>query len=197
MTEADEGAPQDGFRRSVRMDIAFWAERCRSQPGPGFFVRQLLLRPGFHFVFWHRFARLLRRLPLIGKPLARILIFMLEIAFSSEIAISATIGGGFYVPHPFGIVIGTNCRIGRNVTMLQNVTLGNRSMTEPETPVIEDSAYIGAGAALIGGITIGQGASVGANAVVLRDVPADQVAVGNPARLLTDASSKNGPEIGQ
>ncbi|MEZ5682123.1 MAG: hypothetical protein R3E14_12610 [Erythrobacter sp.] len=190
MAETDAHEPQQGFREAVRADIAFWAGRCRAKGGAGFILRQLLLRPGFHFVFWHRFARVLRRIPLIGKSLARALIFFLEIAFSSEIAISASFGGGFYVPHPFGIVIGTNCRIGRNVTMLQNVTLGNRSLADPATPVIEDNAYVGAGAVLLGAITIAQYATVGANAVVLVNVPAGQIAVGNPARVLARSASR-------
>lgn len=183
MTEAENTLENEGFRRGVAMDIAFWAERNRSEPGIRFFLRHLLFRPGFYFVFWHRVVRLLRRLPFIGSLLARPLVSLLELIYSSEIGVSVRIGGGLYVPHPFGIVVGDRCRIGRRVTILQNVTLGNRSLTSPEQPILLDEAYIGAGAVLLGGITIGKGAMVGANAVVLEDVPAARVAVGNPARL--------------
>ncbi|MGL4314912.1 MAG: serine O-acetyltransferase, partial [Sphingomonas sp.] len=102
-------------------------------------------------------------------------------AFGSEIAIGATVEGGLYVPHPYGIVIGV-AMIGHDVTILQNVTIGNRGEAGTPGAVIGDGAYLGAGAAVIGAVTIGARARVGANAVVTRDVPPGATAVGIPAR---------------
>lgn len=183
MTERNLPNCEDGFRKGVAMDVAIWAERHNARPGLRFFLRHLALRPGFYFAFGHRCVRLVRRVPVLGAIIGRFLTAFLELAFSSEIAVSAQFGGGLYVPHPFGIVIGDKCKIGRNVTILQNVTFGNRSLTSPAQPYVEDDAYIGAGAVVLGEIAVGNGAMVGANAVVLSDVPPQRVAVGNPARL--------------
>ena len=173
----------EGFREAVAMDVAIWAKQHGVPARLYFVLRHLVLCPGFHFVFWHRVVRLLRRIPLAGGILSRIMLFWLEIGFSSQISLSARIGGGLYTPHPFGIVIGMGSKIGKNVTIHQHVTLGSRSAQKREQPSIEDDAYVGAGAVLLGPITIGQAAKIGANAVVLNDVPAGCVAVGNPAKV--------------
>jgi serine O-acetyltransferase len=82
-----------------------------------------------------------------------------------------------FIPHPQGIVIHDNARIGPNVVIGHQVTLGGRDAS-PEAPCIEEGVYIGAGAKILGGITVGRGATVGANAVVTRDVPAGCTVVG-------------------
>ena len=174
----------DGFRKGVAMDVAMWAAQHDTAPSLSFVLRRLLIKPGFHFVFWHRVARLIRRVPLVGKAAARFLVFGLELTYSSEIALNAELGGGLFTPHPFGIVIGMSSEIGRNVTLLQNVTLGNRTPDNPAKPKILDGAYLGAGAVLLGPITVGRNAKIGANAVVLIDVPDGTAAIGNPARVL-------------
>lgn len=165
------------------MDVAVWARQAKRAPGWGFYFRYLCLRPGFHFVLGHRVARRVRSVPLIGRPLFRVSLATLELLFSSEIAASATLGGGLYMPHPFGIVIGTDIAVGENVTILQHVTLGRRASGDPRTPTIGDGAFIGAGAVIVGPITIGKGASVAANALVLDDVPDGGRAIGNPAAI--------------
>lgn len=85
-------------------------------------------------------------------------------------------------PHPVGIVIGDQVRIGRNVRIYQNVTIGlleNKvGVTEEQYPRVEDGVYIYAGAAVLGGITIGARSVVGANALITRDVPPDSIAYG-------------------
>ncbi|AKM11508.1 hypothetical protein AB433_03340 [Croceicoccus naphthovorans] len=153
-------------------------------PGWGFWLRHLALMPGFNFVLGHRLVRAVCKVPIIGRPMARIGLFMLEMSYSSEVAISAKIGGGFYVPHPFGIVIGSDIAIGRNVMILQNVTLGRRASGDTRTPTIGDGVTIGAGAVVVGPIAIGNNATVAANALVLDDVPKGGRAIGNPARIL-------------
>jgi serine O-acetyltransferase len=99
----------------------------------------------------------------------------------------ADIGPGLLIEHPSGVVIGGGVVIGSRCTLLQNVTLGERygdGRPPHEYPCIGDGVTIGAGACLLGGIEVGDGAVIGANSVVIHDVPALRVAVGIPARLL-------------
>jgi serine O-acetyltransferase len=82
------------------------------------------------------------------------------------------------MPHPYGIVIHSQTVIGRGVTVMQQVTLGGKDPGKNRAPVIEDGAYIGAGAKVLGAVRVGRGAIVGANAVVTRDVPPRCTVVG-------------------
>jgi serine O-acetyltransferase len=91
-----------------------------------------------------------------------------------------------YLPHPYGIIIHSRSQIGQNVTIMQQVTLGARQLGVNEAPIIEDGAYLGAGAKILGNVRIGRNAVVGANAVVTRDGPGGASVVGanriiNPA----------------
>ena len=92
-----------------------------------------------------------------------------------------------FLPHPFGIVIHNNARIGADVVIGHQVTLGGRDLT-CDAPCLEDGVYVGAGAKILGGVRIGRGATVGANAVVTKDVPARQTVVG-ANRLLSKRSA--------
>lgn len=97
----------------------------------------------------------------------------------------AKIGPGLHLPHPVGVVVGHGCEIGSDCTILQGVTLGERYARERhEYPVIGDKVVIGAGAKLLGGIQIGSNARIGANAVVLTDIPAGCTAAGIPAAVV-------------
>lgn len=88
------------------------------------------------------------------------------------------------LPHPYGITISLSARLGENVTIMQNVTIGSKTITDWESPEIGNNVYIGAGAILLGPIKIGDTAVIGAGAVVVKDVPPGCTAVGNPARVL-------------
>jgi len=107
----------------------------------------------------------------------------------------AVIGKNLRMPHPFGIVIGMHTRVGDDVTILQGVTLGVAHFLDrysPEDlPVIEDGVTLGAGCKVLGRVHIGAHAVVGANAVVISDVPADSTAVGIPAKVLPKWRSRN------
>ena len=100
----------------------------------------------------------------------------------SDINREADLAADLRMPHPTGIVMHRNARVGVNCLIMQHVTLGQ--LEDGKAPVIEDGVYIGAGARILGGVTIGKGARVGANAVVLQDVPAGATAVGVPARII-------------
>jgi serine O-acetyltransferase len=100
--------------------------------------------------------------------------------YGLEIQVGADIGGGLYVAHPYGTVIAP-ARIGRDCSIIASVTIGMRN--EWSFPTIEDRVFIGAGARVLGDIRLGAGSVIGANAVVIHDVPASATAVGIPARV--------------
>ena len=106
------------------------------------------------------------------------------VIFGLEVSPKVSIGGGLFLPHTVGTVLGA-ARIGDNCTIMQGVTLGatdtDLGFTASERPVIGNHVLIGAGAKVIGGVTVGDHAKIGANAVVLQDVPAHALAVGVPA----------------
>jgi serine O-acetyltransferase len=101
--------------------------------------------------------------------------------YGLEISVGANIGGGLYIAHPIGTVISVK-RMGQNCSIIAAVTIGMRN--EWEFPVIGDEVFIGAGARVLGGITVGDQAVIGANAVVIHDVPVDATVVGIPARIV-------------
>jgi serine O-acetyltransferase len=141
----------------------------------------LLCYPGLHAVMFHRVAHGLwqrgwlvsaRFLSQIGRWLTGI-----------EIHPGAELGRRLLIDHGMGVVIGETAVVGDNVTLYQQVTLGGVSLDPGKRhPTVEDDVVIGAGAAVLGPLTVGRGARVGSNAVVLKDVPAGATVVGIPAR---------------
>lgn len=119
------------------------------------------------------------------SPLAKCCSLINFVVFGLEIAVRCEIGPGLYFPHTQGTVIGAN-RIGQNATIYHNVTLGAREVdldySEGARPVVCDNVILGAGAKILGAVTVGDGARVGANAVVLDDVKPGITVVGIPAR---------------
>lgn len=105
----------------------------------------------------------------------------------ADIPLNCKIEGGLNLPHPNGVVIHPNATVGPNCTIFQQVTLGTNHGEAGRAPSLGAGVEIAPGARLLGPIEIGQGALVGANAVVLNDVPAHAVAVGVPARVLPPA----------
>jgi serine O-acetyltransferase len=107
--------------------------------------------------------------------------------FGCYLSVKATIGEGLRLKHPVGIVIGEGCQLGKNVTLYQNVTLGAARMGEGEKglyPKVGDGTVIYAGAVVIGDIRIGKNVRIGANSVVLHDIPDNCSAVGIPAKII-------------
>jgi len=109
-----------------------------------------------------------------------------SVVASSEVPINSHIAGGLCLPHPVGIVIHPDTRIGANCMILQQVTIGTNGR-DGLVPEIGAHVFIGAGAKLLGGIKVGVHARIGANAVVLCDVPEFALAVGIPARIVHDS----------
>ncbi len=141
----------------------------------------LLCYPGLHAVASYRLAHWLwaHRFKLVARWLAHVARWLTGI----EIHPGASIGKRFFIDHGMGVVIGETADIGDDCFLYQAVTLGGTSL-EPgkRHPTLEDGVIIGAGAKVLGPITLGKNARVGANAVVVRDVPAGTTVVGIPAR---------------
>ena len=144
----------------------------------------ILTYNGMHAIWTYRIAHLLWRAKL--KLLARMLSNTARIFTGVDIHPGATIGKNFFIDHGNGVVIGETSEIGNNVLIYHQVTLGGtgNDTSERRHPSICDNVMIAAGAKILGGIHIGTNAKVGANAVVLQNVPANATAVGMPARII-------------
>jgi len=148
-----------------------------------------LTYPGLHAVLWHRLAHGLWRHG--WRLLARSVSQAARLLTGIEIHPGATIGRRLFIDHGMGVVIGETAEIGDDVTLYQDITLGGISpsvnsaaqVNKKRHPTLRDRVIVGAGAQVLGGITIGEGAKIGANAVVVNDVPAGALAVGIPARV--------------
>lgn len=110
--------------------------------------------------------------------------FVTEYVLGSEIHWRAEIGPGLRIYHGYGLVVHSNAKIGANCTLRQGVTLGSKDEDGIETPIIGNDVNIGASALIIGSLSIGDGAKIGAGAVIVSDVPAMASAVGNPAKVI-------------
>lgn len=157
------------------------------------FVRTFLREPGFRLTCLLRLCRHLRSQAWSrwgGYHLCKFWFRRLSLKLGVCLDFTTDIGPGLYLPHPFGIVVNRRCRIGANCNLAQHVTLGLKSR-EPLAgcPVIGDRVYLGPGAVVIGAVTVGDEAAIGANAVVTRDVPPRAVAAGVPAKILSQRGS--------
>ncbi|HEX9830369.1 MAG TPA: serine O-acetyltransferase EpsC [Thermodesulfobacteriota bacterium] len=139
--------------------------------------------PGFHAIFLHRIANWLwnNQLNLMARGLSHISRFLTGI----EIHPGAKIGKCFFIDHGMGVVIGETSDIGDNVTLYHGVTLGGTSFTRGKRhPTIEDNVTIGAGAKILGPLTVGSNSKIGANSVVIVDVPPNSTVVGIPGKIV-------------
>jgi serine O-acetyltransferase len=141
---------------------------------------------------WHALRLYRRSVRYDAKGQSRRAIFCLQLAkviSTIEIAHGAVIGDGTVFVHGNGIVIGPGSVVGRHCSIFHQVTIG--SQDGESYPTVGDHVVIYPGAKVIGNITIGDGARIGANAVVLRDVPAGATAVGNPAVIIDESHSRD------
>ena len=167
-----------GMIGRMREDIA--AARLRD-PAARSAVEVALLYPGLHAVWAHRVSHALwrRRLRLLARAGSQVSRWLTGI----EIHPGANIGRRLFIDHGMGVVIGETAVVGDDVMLYHGVTLGGRTRASGKRhPTLGDGVAVGAGAKILGPVTIGAGSVVGANAVVTRDAPADSVLVGVPAK---------------
>jgi len=150
--------------------------------------------PGVHALLAHRVAHALHEagLPLVPRAIAG----AARTITGVEIHPAAQIGDGLFIDHGMGVVIGETAEIGEDVTLYQGVTLGGTGFaTGKRHPTVQDNVTIGAGAKLLGPITIGHGAKIGANTVVVHDVPPNSTVVGNPGHpVRVEGRKPEGPD---
>jgi len=156
-------------------------------------LRQLLFGESFKYIFWMRTCELLygrRLLRLSAYPLARLILRHYSFKLGISIPWKTRIGSGFYIGHFGGVVVNGSCVIGNNCNLSHDVTLGVAGRAERRgAPILGDNVYIAPGAKVIGPITIGNNAAIGANCVVTRDVPENAVVVGIPGRVISLSGS--------
>lgn len=147
----------------------------------------LLTYPGLHAIVWHRVAHVLWRQG--WRFSARLLAFIARALSNVDIHPGATIGRRFFIDHGAGVVIGGTTEIGDDVTLYQGVTLGGVSLNKGKRhPTLGDGVIVGAGAKILGAIHIGKRVRVGANSVVVKNVPDECTVVGIPARVVAAAA---------
>ncbi|MGD9796147.1 MAG: serine O-acetyltransferase EpsC [Acidimicrobiia bacterium] len=164
------------FRRDLR------AARERD-PAARSSIEVALLYPGLHALWSHRVAHWLwtHNCRFVGRALSQVT----RILTGIEIHPGATIGPGLFIDHGMGVVIGETAEIGEDVMMYHGVTLGGTSLEHGKRhPTIGDRVTIGAGAKILGPFHVGNDSKVGANAVVVREVPPNSVVVGVPGQVI-------------
>ncbi|MEP9355095.1 serine O-acetyltransferase [Xanthobacter sp. KR7-65] len=177
---AEEKATTLSVWRLIREDINCVKSR---DPAARNTFEIVLTYPGVHAVIWHRLASRLWRRGI--KFPARFLSWLGRFLSNVDIHPGATIGRRFFIDHGACVVIGETAEIGDDVTLYHGVTLGGTSWTAGKRhPTLRDGVLVGAGAKILGPITVGAGCRIGANSVVIEDVPPAMTVVGIPGRVV-------------
>ena len=172
--------PRLSMFRTIRQDFQTVFQR---DPAAVSTLEVLLTYLGLHAILMHRVAHWLlnHRVPL----LPRILSHIGRMVTGIEIHPAAAIGSNFFIDHGAGVVIGETTVIGNNVTLFQGVTLGGTGKERGKRhPTLGSHVVVGAGAKILGGMTIGDNVTIGANSVVLKSVPPHSTVIGVPARII-------------
>jgi serine O-acetyltransferase len=179
--------------RELRLDIAAAHERDPAARGVSS-IEVLIAWPGVQAVLAHRVAHALHdsSVPIAPRAIA----YFSRMATGIEIHPAANIGDGLFIDHGMGVVIGETADIGDDVTLYQGVTLGGTGFaTGKRHPTVGDNVTIGSGAKLLGPIRVGHGSKIGANAVVIHDVPPNSTVVGNPGHpVRIEGRKPEGPD---
>ena len=177
--------------RKMRHDIRAVKER---DPAARNWLEIVLCYPGLWAVWWHRVAHVLWHWRL--KLLARWISQLARGLTGVEIHPGAIIGPGLFIDHGMGVVIGETAELGAEVTLYQGVTLGGTSLEKGKRhPTLGDGVVVGAGAKVLGAITVGEYSRIGANAVVVKPVPPCAVVVGVPGEIVTSREDGRKPGL--
>lgn len=153
------------------------------------YLQVILLYPGLHALIAHRINHVLwkMKVPFFPRAFSQLARFLTGV----EIHPGATIGRGLFIDHGMGVVIGETAIIGENVTLFQGVTLGGTGKeTGKRHPTLGNNVVVGTGAKVLGNITVGDNSYIGANAVIIRDVPPNSTVVGVPGHLAKQDGKK-------
>ena len=155
------------------------------------FLKAFFTNGGFKISFFYRISNyLLKKNSKLLLPFAKFLLQLTCLIYNCEIHTKTKIGTGLYLGHTSGIIISGYAIIGDNVNISQQVTIGISGRDENRgVPEIGNQVYIGPGAKVFGKIKIGNNVAIGANAVVNKDIPDNSVAVGIPAKIISDSGS--------
>lgn len=181
---------ETGMFRNIREDLASIFER---DPAARTTWEVLTCYPGVHAIVIHRLAHWLwcHRVRWLGRFVSHLGRFLTGI----EIHPGATLGRRLFIDHGMGVVIGETAEVGDDCTLYHGVTLGGTTWKRGKRhPSLGNGVVIGAGAKVLGPITVGDRARIGSNAVVVKDVPAGATAVGIPARIIVDEQDKSREE---
>lgn len=171
---------------ALRRDFMASFER---DPAARHSLEVFLAYPGFHAILMHRIAHRLHNSGL--KLMGRLLSHFSRWVTGIEIHPGAQIGPGFFIDHGMGVVIGETSIIGEDVTLFQGVTLGGTGKTRKKRhPTLEDNVVVGAGAKVLGDITIGEGSRIGSGSVVVQSVAPNSTVVGIPGRVVKREGEK-------
>jgi cysteinyl-tRNA synthetase len=168
-----------GFWRDIQQDYKAVFER---DPAARNSLEVVFAYPGFHAIFLHRINHILWNagVPVIPRFFSHLARFLTGI----EIHPAAKIAGGFFVDHGMGVVIGETAEVGKNCLLYQGVTLGGTGKeTGKRHPTLGNNVTVGAGAKILGAITVGNDVVIGANSVILKPVPDNAICVGVPGRI--------------
>lgn len=172
----------------LREDIKNVQERDPAARGA---IEIFFCYPGLHALWFWRFDHWLWKNN--WKSTARFFSHLGRFFTGIEIHPGATIDKGLFIDHGMGVVIGETAEIGKNVTLYHGVTLGGTSLEKGKRhPTLEDDVVVGAGAKILGAIHVGRGSRIGANAVVVKDVPENSIVVGVPGQILSFAKKTQG-----
>lgn len=164
-------------------------EAQRKDPAARSFFEVLLLYQGLHALISHRLAHLLYKMHLFFS--ARLISQISRHFTGIEIHPGAKIGKGLFIDHGMGVVIGETAIVADNVLLYQGVTLGGTGLRKGKRhPTIGNNVVIGTGAKVLGNITVGDNSYIGANAVVIKDVPPNSTVVGVPGRITKQDGKK-------
>ena len=177
------------FLKFIKSDFSIIKERDPAARG---FLEILLCYPGFQALVMHRISHTLwkYKIPLLPRVLSQFTRSFTGI----EIHPGAQIGRGVFIDHGMGVVIGETSQIGNRCLLYQGVTLGGTGKDHGKRhPTLEENVVVGAGAKVLGAITVGTNTRIGAGSVVLRDVDADSTVVGIPGRVIHQSGVKINP----
>jgi serine O-acetyltransferase len=150
-------------------------------------IKWVMFNHTIHMGILFRLSSTLLHFPILGRLLAKIIEYLIRVLYASDISSKAKIKGGLVFTHGHDIVIGADVSLGKNCTIFNGVTLGNKDLKSSSVgnqPTLGDNVTLSTGVKVLGPLTIGDNVVVGANSVVIKNLPSDCIAVGVPVKII-------------